>query len=90
MMSWYIASEPLKWCFHGLQLSGCKVSNLVWAYATLDVCHEELFAVFANYTVALHSQWGHKHIEESNLGEDGCLECTGTKEQQIDSFSQAS
>jgi hypothetical protein len=28
-----------------------QVSNLVWAYATLDVCHEELFAVFANYTV---------------------------------------
>mmetsp|Transcript_28164 Transcript_28164/g.50840 ORF Transcript_28164/g.50840 Transcript_28164/m.50840 type:complete len:971 (-) Transcript_28164:50-2962(-) len=28
-----------------------SVSNLVWAYATLDVCHEELFAVFANYTI---------------------------------------
>ena len=27
-----------------------EVSNLVWAFATLDVCHEELFAVFANYT----------------------------------------
>eukprot|EP00445_Apocalathium_hangoei_P015348 CAMPEP_0203877280 /NCGR_PEP_ID=MMETSP0359-20131031/21896_1 /ASSEMBLY_ACC=CAM_ASM_000338 /TAXON_ID=268821 /ORGANISM="Scrippsiella Hangoei, Strain SHTV-5" /LENGTH=942 /DNA_ID=CAMNT_0050796211 /DNA_START=34 /DNA_END=2859 /DNA_ORIENTATION=+ len=28
-----------------------SVSNTVWAYATLDVCHEELFAVFGKYTV---------------------------------------
>ena len=32
-----------------------QVSNLVWDYATLDVCHEELFAVFANYTVCVGS-----------------------------------
>eukprot|EP00929_Paragymnodinium_shiwhaense_P092186 TRINITY_DN52061_c0_g1_i1.p1 TRINITY_DN52061_c0_g1~~TRINITY_DN52061_c0_g1_i1.p1 ORF type:complete len:963 (+),score=176.68 TRINITY_DN52061_c0_g1_i1:124-3012(+) len=28
-----------------------SVSNTVWAYATVDVCNEELFAVFADYTV---------------------------------------
>jgi len=28
-----------------------SVSNTVWAYATLDVCHEGLFAAFGSYTV---------------------------------------
>jgi len=28
-----------------------SISNTVWAYATVDVCHEELFATFGNHTV---------------------------------------
>eukprot|EP00403_Amphidinium_massartii_P012322 CAMPEP_0178409162 /NCGR_PEP_ID=MMETSP0689_2-20121128/20320_1 /TAXON_ID=160604 /ORGANISM="Amphidinium massartii, Strain CS-259" /LENGTH=962 /DNA_ID=CAMNT_0020030295 /DNA_START=43 /DNA_END=2931 /DNA_ORIENTATION=+ len=28
-----------------------SISNTVWAYATLDYCHEELFATFAKHTV---------------------------------------
>lgn len=33
-----------------------SISNTVWAYATLGVCHEELFATFGSYTVE-SGQW---------------------------------